>query len=268
MRKFYETAPRILEDYYRKIPPSPPDVFLYDNQFRVVLHRYLMEVIKNTIVTLDVGCGGGGDLLKLPVISIGLDLSVTQILRAAELAKKEKRAETKFFIVGDAQHLPIKSSPIDVVVCSEVIEHLPNPKYCLNEISRVLKENGLLFLSSPNAGELYIRFGRKLPRKIRLLMGLLLGYLPKPCLELQVSSGEAHFHILNFPDKIISSLRENQLSVKNMTLTEVRIPLPRLFNRFPFLIRVWWKIDEIISRSLFLSLLFKKHFVIVAQRTH
>ena len=52
-------------------------------------------------------------------------------------------------IVADVQDLPIKSSEIDVLKCTELLEHVENPERVLKESHRVLKTNGILILSVP-----------------------------------------------------------------------------------------------------------------------
>jgi len=52
-------------------------------------------------------------------------------------------------IMADAQDLPIKSSEIDVLKCTELLEHVENPERVLKESHRVLKTNGILILSVP-----------------------------------------------------------------------------------------------------------------------
>jgi 2-polyprenyl-3-methyl-5-hydroxy-6-metoxy-1,4-benzoquinol methylase len=48
--------------------------------------------------------------------------------------------------------LPLPSNAADVVVTLEVIEHIANAENYLQEISRILKPNGHLILSTPNVG--------------------------------------------------------------------------------------------------------------------
>jgi SAM-dependent methyltransferase len=49
----------------------------------------------------------------------------------------------------DAQLLPFADSVFDVIVLSEVIEHVPNMAAALNEIGRVLKPGGILLMTWP-----------------------------------------------------------------------------------------------------------------------
>jgi len=65
----------------------------------------------------------------------------------------------------DNQPLPFGDSIFDVVVFSEVIEHLVDPIFVLNQIYRVLKPGGMLIVSTPNIA--YVQY------RIELLMGKL-----------------------------------------------------------------------------------------------
>lgn len=52
-------------------------------------------------------------------------------------------------VIGVADRLPFSAGTFDVVVCSEVIEHLPEPGRALSEMVRVLKPGGKLILTWP-----------------------------------------------------------------------------------------------------------------------
>jgi SAM-dependent methyltransferase len=52
-------------------------------------------------------------------------------------------------IVADAMRLPIAAQSIDLVFCSQVIEHVPRPWKLVEECYRVLRPGGWLVLSAP-----------------------------------------------------------------------------------------------------------------------
>jgi SAM-dependent methyltransferase len=52
-------------------------------------------------------------------------------------------------VYGDAQRMPISDNCIDTALLLDVLEHLPDPRACLNEIHRVLKADGRLILQVP-----------------------------------------------------------------------------------------------------------------------
>lgn len=52
--------------------------------------------------------------------------------------------KNKPHIGGDIQRLPFKKESIDVILCSAVLEHIPEPHEAVNEMYRVLKCGGSL----------------------------------------------------------------------------------------------------------------------------
>jgi SAM-dependent methyltransferase len=51
-------------------------------------------------------------------------------------------------VIGDIMSLPFRSEAFDAVVCTQVIEHVPEPRKLVREVSRVLKGGGHLILST------------------------------------------------------------------------------------------------------------------------
>jgi SAM-dependent methyltransferase len=54
-------------------------------------------------------------------------------------------------IVGSATALPVESESIGLVLCTQVLEHTPDPAQVLNECMRILKSGGRLALTVPLA---------------------------------------------------------------------------------------------------------------------
>lgn len=52
-------------------------------------------------------------------------------------------------IFSDVNCVPLKNQSIDSIICTEVLEHLPSPQTCVDEIHRLLREGGLAFVSTP-----------------------------------------------------------------------------------------------------------------------
>lgn len=57
--------------------------------------------------------------------------------------------------VASAETMPFSNSTFDTILSSQMLEHVLRPANCLNEISRVLKPNGLLVLTVPQQNELH-----------------------------------------------------------------------------------------------------------------
>lgn len=54
-------------------------------------------------------------------------------------------------VIADLMNLPFPFSTFDAVVCTQVLEHVPEPSRVLREIARVLKPGGRLYLSAPQS---------------------------------------------------------------------------------------------------------------------
>ena len=98
---------------------------------------------------LDAGCGAGygAELLNQAGAAsvVGIDTS-TAALALARLAVTDGVTCE----LGDVTALSHPDDSFDLVVCFEVIEHVADPERVLDELSRVLRPDGLLLLSSPN----------------------------------------------------------------------------------------------------------------------
>ncbi len=107
-------------------------------------------------ICLDIGCGEGRHALasyQLPDVTvIGIDLSkkdlITAIERVTQMQDRKPEGSVNF-LMGDATLLPIATDSIDVVIASEVMEHIPNYLLALEELTRVLKPGGRLCISVP-----------------------------------------------------------------------------------------------------------------------
>jgi 2-polyprenyl-3-methyl-5-hydroxy-6-metoxy-1,4-benzoquinol methylase len=107
----------------------------------------------STPIALDAGCNRGAYSITLAEAGydvIGIDIEDEGLNQASEWAK-ERGLENKItFEVGDIRNINYKKSTFDLVVCSEVLEHLDNPIVGTRELYRVLKEHGTAVISMPN----------------------------------------------------------------------------------------------------------------------
>jgi len=99
---------------------------------------------------LDYGCGTGTATMKLlrrGIRTVSMDASLTMV----QLLKKKAAAEGTecLCIVGDAEHLPFKSSVFNGIICAGVLHHIPSIEKGVAEQARVLKKDGMLFVAEP-----------------------------------------------------------------------------------------------------------------------
>jgi len=104
---------------------------------------------------LDLGCGEGFLISMLPEVKniMGVDISKVALERAKKLLKNKRNVQIQ---LGDAQNLEFKNESFDKIVCSEVLEHLPNPVNVIKEMNRLVKKDGLAIISVPDEKRLKI----------------------------------------------------------------------------------------------------------------
>jgi SAM-dependent methyltransferase len=109
---------------------------------------------------LDLGCGEGRHAINAyiceEVESVGVDLSpediATAIEKSQDFLEPDNLNKSLTLTVADALDLPFADDSFDKVICSEVLEHIPDYPGALLEIYRVLKPGGAFAASVPRFG--------------------------------------------------------------------------------------------------------------------
>jgi 2-polyprenyl-6-hydroxyphenyl methylase / 3-demethylubiquinone-9 3-methyltransferase len=106
--------------------------------------------VKTSAVILDVGCGGGiltNEISQNNFENVkGIDISKNSILEAIRVSK-EKNLKTKFE-VGSAYKIPQENNSVDVVILTDILEHLDDLPSMMKEVDRILKKGGLIFFET------------------------------------------------------------------------------------------------------------------------
>jgi len=124
------------------------DIGEYTHVLRAYRYHWIAPTLKNKSV-LDLGCGSGYGSYYLSHFAdsvVGIDRS-TEVIEWAN--HHFKRPNLKFG-VGDALEMPFSHGSFDVVVCIELIEHLPShdQETLLKQIASVGEEK--LYMTTPN----------------------------------------------------------------------------------------------------------------------
>ena len=105
--------------------------------------------LKN-IKILDIGCGGGllsEPMCRLGANVVGIDASKKNIKVAKFHAKKNKlKIDYK---VASPETLKIKTK-FDIILNMEIVEHVEDVEFFINESSKLLKKNGMMFVATLN----------------------------------------------------------------------------------------------------------------------
>lgn len=123
---------------------NPVSQFFLNNFKQLLLEQ--MKQLKPVSI-LDVGAGEGFMLELIRKNKVAKKIEGIEYMDdAIKLAKKiNPKVKIK---KGDIYKLPYKAGSFDLIICTEVLEHLDNPKNALIELKRVAKK--YLILSVPN----------------------------------------------------------------------------------------------------------------------
>ena len=147
--------------------PMPEDM----GHFRRNIEKRRFETLAGLVPrdgiarVLDIGAGSGwlSEMLAGHGFSVhAVDLGLDSIKRASLRVKKNielhrnvnisgrNRKQTQIkFCLGDIYRLPYGEKTFDAVVASEIVEHLDRPDEALREISRIVRPDGYVIISTP-----------------------------------------------------------------------------------------------------------------------
>jgi 2-polyprenyl-3-methyl-5-hydroxy-6-metoxy-1,4-benzoquinol methylase len=103
---------------------------------------------------LEVACGRGGFVRELA--HAGAKIAGCDFSFSALLVGKSKLSQNGLnklggqLVQGDVQKLPFADASFDIVISCETIEHVPDAQSALDEMYRVARPDGRLFLTTPN----------------------------------------------------------------------------------------------------------------------
>jgi len=107
---------------------------------------------------LDIGCGRGRHthaLYAAGLEAIGVDLAFEDVAATRDalvgFVGEEPPGAAVLMGVGDALRLPFDNGTFDIVVCSEVLEHIPDYRSAIREMSRVAAPGARVAVTVPRA---------------------------------------------------------------------------------------------------------------------
>jgi ubiquinone/menaquinone biosynthesis C-methylase UbiE len=194
---------------------------MYDTLAREQKARTMVAVLENhlqsslkTLNLLNVG-GSTGIIDNYLSDHFGAVASIDIDSAAIHYAQTHFQKDNLQFQVGDALNLEFPDNSFDVVICSQVYEHVPLPQKMMDEIFRVLKPSGVCYFAAGNR-LMWNEPHYNLP---------LLSVLPRPLSHLYVKlTGKAeYYHELHYTYWGLKSLTKRFI-VKDVTLEMVLEP--------------------------------------------
>lgn len=115
-------------------------LFNYLNRKKAIKEVFYRNIKNKEGFFLDIG-SGISPVTPLPEKTLFMDISRESL---NYLRKENLKAR-----YGSVTNLPLKSNSVDVIFCSEVLEHIKDYRKALKEIYRVLRKKGKLILTVP-----------------------------------------------------------------------------------------------------------------------
>jgi len=114
--------------------------------------------VKEGDITLDAGCGNGRHSWEVynrnhsPVVAFDIDtVCVKKNKYMLDSLKEQKEIKGNYhLLVANVTKLPFKDDSFDKIICSEVLEHIPEDKVAVEELIRVLHKDGAIGISVPH----------------------------------------------------------------------------------------------------------------------
>lgn len=139
-----ETYTHLHDDIIHKRYHSPYALrrYAHRRQWQIIL-----DLIPERATVLDAGCGDGVLsvlLAKKGCIVTGVDISEPNIKAAKEHASEEGMSDNTHFLLGDIENIPVNDKSHQYVVCSHVLEHVPNFEKGVSELARIAQEKVII----------------------------------------------------------------------------------------------------------------------------
>ncbi|MGB5286901.1 MAG: class I SAM-dependent methyltransferase [Ignavibacteriaceae bacterium] len=142
----------IKEEILREYNPAHPNYKRWqkareisDDRAKFVEKIISTEIIPEELIILDIGAGEGNTsrLFSQKNFVVSLDTK-------PERLKKISSTESLQRVTGDGSKLPFKFDSFDIILLQDVIEHLAASEEVVEGFYRLLKPNGIIYLSTPN----------------------------------------------------------------------------------------------------------------------
>lgn len=151
---------------------------------------------------LDVGCGGGvfsEAMAAQNAVVTGIDLAQDS-LDVAKLHLYESQYDINYVKSSAEDFAEKHPQSFDVIVCMEMLEHVPDPQSIVNACERLLKPGGWLFLSTINRSAQAMMLGIFVAEHV-------MGIVPK---------GTHHYKQLIKPSELVSGVEKAGFDVKDV----------------------------------------------------
>lgn len=215
---------------------------------------------------LDLGCGDGYHLMllsslkqtrKTKVHFHGIDISPANVMLAKEVAQDLGIANITFEI-GKIENIGFFHNDFDIIINTDVIEHLVAPKEFVRSVFRALKPGGLTIITTPNSNNSLVNIASRITSKKRTkLISYSVtedGYAQE---NLDNETGHGHISVKGFSEWM-KIFRESGFAVEQIKRGSMLFGGPT-YNNHPLFFAFFLIIDKIFDWLFFTKTFSEAH---------
>lgn len=155
------------------------------------------------------------------------------------------------------EKIPVIDEAYDYILCSEVLEHVYNPDNVIREMSRILKIEGLIFITAPQCGGEHM-----LPHNYFNYLGPGLEYLLKKnnLKPIKIYKPAGTFHLIG---TLLNKITNNLFSFKNNFIKFIVFPLELSLRIILYFINfILFYLDKVDKNKTWCQ-----HYFVIAKKT-
>ncbi len=160
--KLVANSDKGLEEIWHQVPPDYYQKGVKVSLFQRIWHTRKLQVVLQLIAKshmvskkiLDVGCASGWFLSQVALKYPNAESAGVDVYKDA-ISYGNKLYPLLHLQYADGHSLPFSDKSFDLVICTEVLEHVLSPEKVLREIKRVMTSNGIAIIEMDTGNFLF-----------------------------------------------------------------------------------------------------------------